>query len=162
QDLRNRIRGIDCINETNGAAMEQLDLNLLRVLVALDERRSVSGAAAVLERSQPAVSVALGKLREFFDDRLFVRSGNRMEPTPRAAGLIDSARAVLARVGTDIVAAPGFDPATSHRPVALALSDVGEMVMLPTILREVHRLMPEAAVRSVSLPPGDVASGLED
>ena len=142
--------------------MDPLDLNLLRVLVALDDRRSVSGAAAVLARSQPAVSVALGKLRDFFDDRLFVRSGNRMEPTPRAAGLIDSARAVLARVGTDIVAAPGFDPATSQRPIALALSDVGEMVMLPRILRELHTHMPKAAVRSVSLPPGSVASGLED
>lgn len=142
--------------------MDELDLNLLPVLVALDERRSVSGAAASLGRSQPAVSVALGKLREFFDDRLFVRSGNRMEPTPRAAGLIDSARTVLARVGTDIVAAPGFDPATSQRAIALALSDVGEMVMLPTILREARRLMPKAAVRSVSLPPGEVASGLEE
>ena len=141
--------------------MEELDLNLLRVLVALDDRRSVSGAAGVLGRSQPAVSVALGKLRGFFDDRLFVRSGNRMEPTPRAAGLIESARAVLARVG-DIVAAPGFDPATSQRPISLALSDVGEMVMLPAMLREVRRLMPKAAVRSVSLPPGEVASGLED
>jgi DNA-binding transcriptional LysR family regulator len=141
--------------------MEELDLNLLRVLVALDDRRSVSAAAAATGRSQPAVSVALGKLREFFDDRLFVRSGNRMEPTPRAAGLIDSARSVLARVG-DIVAAPRFDPATSQQAISLALSDVGEMVMLPTILREVRRLVPEAAVRSVSLPPGDVASGLED
>ena len=141
--------------------MDPLDLNLLRVLVALDDRRSVSGAAGVLGRSQPAVSVALGKLRGFFDDRLFVRSGNRMEPTPRAAGLIESARAVLARVG-DIVAAPGFDPATSQRPISLALSDVGEMVMLPAMLREVRRLMPKAAVRSVSLPPGEVASGLED
>jgi DNA-binding transcriptional LysR family regulator len=141
--------------------VDPLDLNLLRVLVALDDRRSVSGAAAVIGRSQPAVSVALGKLREFFDDRLFVRSGNRMEPTPRAAALVDSARGVLARVG-DIVAAPGFDPPASQRAVALALSDVGEMVMLPTILREMRRLMPKAAVRSVSLPPGDVASGLED
>jgi DNA-binding transcriptional LysR family regulator len=142
--------------------MEELDLNLLRVLVALDDRRSVSGAAAVLARSQPAVSVALGKLRGFFDDRLFVRSGNRMEPTPRAAGLIDAARSVLARVGTDIVAAPGFDPATSQHAISLAMSDVGEMIMLPKILREVRRLMPNAAVRSMSLPPAEVASGLED
>jgi len=131
------------------------------VLVALDDRRGVSGAAAVLGRSQPAVSVALGKLREFFDDRLFVRAGNRMEPTPRAAGLIDSARAVLARIGTDIVAAPGFDAAKSQRTVSIALSDVGEMVMMPGILREMRKRMPKAAIRSVSLPAEDVAHGLE-
>ena len=131
------------------------------MLVALDDRRGVSGAAAVLGRSQPAVSVALGKLREFFDDRLFVRAGNRMEPTPRAAGLIDSARAVLARIGTDIVAAPGFDAAKSQRTVSIALSDVGEMVMMPGILREMRKRMPKAAIRSVSLPAEDVAHGLE-
>lgn len=141
--------------------MEELDLNLLRVLVALDERRSVSGAAAAIGRSQPAVSVALGKLREFFGDRLFVRSGNRMEPTPRAAGLIDSARGVLARIGAEIVATQGFDAAKSQRTACIALSDVGEMVMLPGILREMRRRMPKAAIRSVSLPAEEVAHGLE-
>lgn len=58
--------------------MTQLDLNLLYVLVALDDRRSVSGAALQLQRSQPAVSAALSKLRAFFDDPLFVRTGNVM------------------------------------------------------------------------------------
>ena len=53
--------------------MSQLDLNLLYVLLALDEQRSVSRAAAKLGRSQPAVSAALAKLRTFFDDALFLR-----------------------------------------------------------------------------------------
>jgi DNA-binding transcriptional LysR family regulator len=141
--------------------LAELDLNLLYVLVALDERRSVSGAASTLGRSQPAVSVALGRLREFFGDRLFVRSGNSMQPTPRAAALVKSARAVLARVGADIVAAPGFDPARSPRTITLALSDVGEMVFLPTILREMRRVAPKAALRAISLPAPEVASGLE-
>jgi DNA-binding transcriptional LysR family regulator len=141
--------------------LAELDLNLLYVLVALDERRSVSGAASTLGRSQPAVSVALGRLREFFGDRLFVRSGNSMQPTPRAAALVNSARAVLSRVGTEIVAAPGFDSVRSQRAITLALSDVGEAVFLPAILREMRKLMPKAAVRSISLPAAEVANGLE-
>lgn len=141
--------------------MTELDLNLLYVLVALDERRSVSGAALKLQRSQPAVSAALAKLREFFNDPLFVRSGNSMQPTPRAATLIESARSVLGRIGTDIVATPAFEPSTSHQDITLALSDVGEVVFLPSILREVRRLAPRAAVRSVSLPASEVAAGLE-
>lgn len=141
--------------------MAELDLNLLYVLVALDEKRSVSGAALKLQRSQPAVSAALAKLREFFNDPLFVRSGNNMQPTPRAITLIESARSVLGRIGTDIVATPAFEPGTSHQDITLALSDVGEVVFLPAILREVRRLAPKAAVRSVSLPASEVASGLE-
>ncbi len=141
--------------------MTDLDLNLLYVLVALDERRSVSDAALKLHRSQPALSVALGKLREFFDDPLFVRSGNRMQPTPRATALIAAARAVLARIGADIVAAPAFDPGKSQRTVTFALSDVGEIVFLPAMLRKLRVLMPKATVRSVSPPAREVASALE-
>lgn len=138
-----------------------LDLNLLYVLVALDERRSVSGAAQKLRRSQPGVSVALARLRDFFGDPLFVRSGNGMQPTPRAAALIDSARAVLARVGADIVADPSFDPARSDRPITLVLSDVGEVVLLPALLKHLRIVAPNAMVRCVTLPPAEVALQLE-
>jgi DNA-binding transcriptional LysR family regulator len=141
--------------------MAELDLNLLYVLVALDERRSVSGAARKLHRSQPGISVALGKLRDFFGDPLFVRSGNGMQPTPRALTLIESARAVLARVGSDIVAELPFDPTKSTKPVTLVLSDVGEIVLLPTLLKRLRDLMPEAMVRSVTVPASDVALQLE-
>jgi len=141
--------------------MADLDLNLLYVLVALDERRSVSGAARKLHRSQPGISVALGKLRDFFGDPLFVRSGNGMQPTPRAETLIASARVVLARVGSDIVSEPPFDPSRSSRAVTLVLSDVGEVVLLPTLLKRLRQLMPNALVRSVTLPPTEVAVQLE-
>lgn len=141
--------------------VSELDLNLLYTLVALDEARSVSAAAVKLDKSQPAVSSALAKLREFFNDPLFVRSGNNMQPTPRALSLIESARFVLGRVGTDIVAAPTFDPATSQQPINLALSDVGEVVFLPILLKQLRRIAPRATVRSVSLTATDVGEGLE-
>jgi len=142
--------------------MAELDLNLLRVLVALGDERSVSGAAVRLGKSQPTVSTALGKLRAFFGDPLLIRSGNTMQPTPRALLLIDVARAILGRVHTEIEAAPTFDPTSSIQPFALALSDVGEVVFLPPILTELRRLAPKTMVRSVSMPPGEVAHGLED
>jgi DNA-binding transcriptional LysR family regulator len=142
--------------------MAELDLNLLRVLVALGDERSVSGAAVRLGKSQPSVSGALGKLRRFFGDPLLIRSGNTMQPTPRALLLINAARAVLVHVHTEIEAVPSFDAASSARPFSLALSDVGEVVFLPAILKELRRLAPLAMVRSVSLSPAGVAQGLED
>src|SRR5208282_1978459 len=141
--------------------MTELDLNLLKVLVALDETRSVSGAAAKLRRSQPSISVALGKLRHFFDDLLFVRTGHNMQPTPRATTLVAPARAVLARIGEEIVEAHEFEPLKSDRTVTLALSDVGEVVFLPTLLKHVREQMPKAMVRAVSLPASEVARQLE-
>ena len=141
--------------------LHQLDLNLLYVLVALENKRSVSAAALALQKSQPAVSGALARLRQFFNDPLFVRSGNSMQPTPRAATLIGAARQVLERVGADIVSTPTFNPENDHQTISVALSDVGEVVFLPAILRELRRRVPNALVRSVSLPAADVAAGLE-
>ena len=141
--------------------MSELDLNLLRVLVAIDDKRSVSAAAIQLQRSQPSVSSALGKLRTFFADPLFVRSGNTMQPTPRAVEIMDPVRGVLSRIGMEIVAAPTFEPASSHRPIVLALSDVGEVVFLPAILQHLRQVAREATLRSVSLPAEEVAAGLE-
>lgn len=142
--------------------MRDLDLNLLRVLVALHERRSVSAAAIKLQKSQPSVSAALGRLRTFFGDPLFIRSGNRMQPTPRATEIMGPVNEVLSRIGMEIVASPMFDPAQTHQPVVLALSDVGEVVFLPSLIAELRKSAPQASVRSVSLPPEDVADGLED
>ncbi|MFC4311823.1 LysR family transcriptional regulator [Steroidobacter flavus] len=141
--------------------MSELDLNLLYVLVALDDCRSVSDTAIKLHRSQPAVSAALGKLRGFFDDPLFVRIGNTMQPTPRGRGIVESARGILRSVGTDIIAAPVFDPATLTGPISLAMSDVGEIVFLPKLLKDLRRLAPQASINAVSLPAAQIAEGLE-
>jgi len=141
--------------------MSKLDLNLLSVLVALDERRSVSGAAQKLNRSQPAISAELAKLRNFFDDPLFLRSGNTMQPTPRATAAVKSARSILEQIDKEIVAPPKFDPATCANTVRLALSDVGEIVFLPTILKTLRQMMPKADLCAVSLPAAEIQSQLE-
>ena len=141
--------------------MPDLDLNLLRVLIAIAEKGSVSAAAIELQRSQPSVSAALGRLRAFFGDPLFVRSGNRMQPTPRMLEIIAPVRDVLTSIGTHIVASQTFNPAGSNPPIVLALSDVGEVVFLPSMIPALRRLAPQTNVRSVSLPAAEVSLGLE-
>ena len=67
--------------------LARIDLNLLIILQVLLEERNGSRAARRLHLSQSAVSKALGRLRETFDDPLFVRSAYGMDPTPRALDL---------------------------------------------------------------------------
>jgi DNA-binding transcriptional LysR family regulator len=140
--------------------MAELDLNLLRVLVAIDDKRSVSAAAVALQRSQPSVSSALGKLRTFFADPLFIRSGNTMQPTPRVAEIMGPVREVLSRIGTDIVAAPSFEPALSQRSIVIDISFVVDVVFLPSFLVELRREAPGLCLLSVSLPEDVMASWL--
>jgi DNA-binding transcriptional LysR family regulator len=139
----------------------KLDLNLLAILVALAEHRSVSGAARHLGMSQPAVSAALSRLRVSLGDPLFVRTARGMEATPRALTLLPPTRAALAIVDHEIVSPQGFDPATSDRKITLALSDIGEMVFLPKILKRLQAEAPGMTVRSVTLPVAQLERGLE-
>jgi DNA-binding transcriptional LysR family regulator len=141
--------------------MQDLDLNLIPYLVAMEEARNVSRAAERLGVSQPRVSTALGKLREYFGDPLFVRTSRGMEPTPRALALIPAARDALIRIEKGMLDAQDFDPATSTHTFSIALSDVGEIVFLPRLLQLFAERAPHANLRSVSLPPGQVERGLE-
>ncbi|CAB3792515.1 PCP degradation transcriptional activation protein [Paraburkholderia caffeinitolerans] len=141
--------------------MKELDLNLIPYLVAMDETRNVSRAAERMGVSQPRVSTALGKLREYFGDPLFVRTAHGMEPTPRALGLIPAARDALIRIEKGMLEAQDFDPATSTHTFSIALSDVGEIVFLPRLLQMFAERAPNANLRSVSLPHNQVERGLE-
>src|SRR5919201_6442923 len=67
--------------------LNSLDLNLLNALDALLREANVSRAALRLGLSQPAASHALQRLRDIFGDPLLVRTGVRMELTPRALAL---------------------------------------------------------------------------
>lgn len=75
-----------------------LDLNLLRVFDEVMAERNLTRAAAKLALTQPAVSNALRRLREVMGDDLVVRSGQGVEPTPRALALWPPVRQALAQL----------------------------------------------------------------
>ena len=93
-----------------------LDLNLLPILVALYDELSVSEAGRRLGMSQPSVSKALKRLRDSFDDPLFVRGPTGLVPTPRAHAIVRSARPHLRHLRDDLLKDEAFDPATNRRP----------------------------------------------
>ena len=113
-----------------------LDLNLLVALDALLETRSVSAAARRLNLSQPAMSAALARLRDYFGDDLLVATGKRMYPTAYAEGLALQLKEALAGLDALISNPTLFDPATSHRTFRILGSDyVTAAALVPLIER---------------------------
>lgn len=137
------------------------DLNLLRVLVALDRTRNVSRAAEELEMSQSGFSTALARLRQRFNNELFVRTNQGMTPTPRAIGIVETARHVLDNVQTGILEQPVFDPMTSNAKFRLSLADLAEVVFLPRLLKHLQRHAPLATVQSVSMTRDALSEAME-
>jgi DNA-binding transcriptional LysR family regulator len=141
--------------------VERLNLNLLPIAFALYEERSVSGAAKALGMSQPAVSMALRKLRAHFNDPLFIRAARGVVPTPRAHARGKASPPLMARLQEDLVFEQTFDAARSMRAFTFALSDVGEIVFLPRLIERLRAAAQHCSIRSVSMPPQQIARGLE-
>lgn len=118
-----------------------IDLNLLVVLDALLAERHVSRAAIRLNKSQPTVSHALGRLRHLLDDPLLVRHGGALQPTMRALEIAPRLAEALERMH-DLLAPSGFHPATARRSFRLAMSDYGATVVLPRLLPLLRRRAP--------------------
>jgi len=112
----------------------RLDLNLLVALDVLLSERSITRAAQRMNLTPSAMSSALSRLREYFDDELLAQVGRRMELTPRAAGLHDAVRDVLVRIDSTIAIQPEFNPATSDRTFRIFLSDYTQLVFAPHVL----------------------------
>lgn len=143
------------------ARMRKPDLNLLPIALALYDELNVSRAARVLGMSQPAVSMALRRLRTMFNDPLFIRAPSGVTPTPRAHALVRDMRPLVERLQEDLLTQERFDPALSARPISIALSDVGELVFLPKLLERFRARAPQCAIHSVSMPPEPLVDGLE-
>ena len=106
------------------ADLARHDLNALVTLHALLDSRSVTRAAQRLNLSQPAVSRTLARLRQAFDDPLFVRTHRGLRPTARAEALGPPLARLLEELGA-LLAPPEFDPASTSRRFQLATTDYG-------------------------------------
>lgn len=148
----------------NGLAMDdlrKLDLNLLIVFQHLLEERNISAVARKLDLSQPAVSNALRRLRLAFGDELFVRTGLGMLPTPLAEGMAGPVGEALALLAHMNDAAVPFDPAASSRRLRIAMSDVGEIHFMPSLMELCARHAPGVRIDSARVVGADLQRELE-
>lgn len=139
----------------------RLDLNLVFVFDALLRYQSVTRAATALNVTQGAVSHALKRLRTFFNDPLFTRSTAGIVPTPRALQLAVSVNEIASMVRRGLLNEAPFDPAQTGRTFSVALSDLGELAILPTLLAALRKVSPDSAIRTVQTQPNETHAMLE-
>jgi DNA-binding transcriptional LysR family regulator len=138
-----------------------LDLNLLPVFDALIRESSVSRAAIELGMSQSALSHALKRLRDFFGDPLFLKTGSGMQATPRALELLPSVLSVMGTVRGELLIKEGFDAKSARRMFSLCLTDMGELIFLPRLIERLRASAPHCTLRTLQLPPRQIAAALE-
>jgi DNA-binding transcriptional LysR family regulator len=119
-----------------------VDLNLVVVLRALLDERSVSRAARRLGLSQSATSHALGRLREVVKDPLFVRTRTGLVPTARAEAMATSVRTSLDALDETLFARAPFDPGTVKRTFHIRPSDYVEFLVIPRLVERLVQVAP--------------------
>jgi LysR family nod box-dependent transcriptional activator len=129
-----------------------LDLNLLTVLDALYTEQNVTRAALRLCLTQSAISAALGRLREHFNDPLFVSVGGKMVPTALMQTLEPRIRSVLEASREIVFAHTRFDPGQARRRFTIAASDYMIAVVMPEVQRRLGEVAPFIDLSLHTLP----------
>ncbi|WP_052239510.1 LysR family transcriptional regulator [Pseudomonas brassicacearum] len=141
--------------------IKDVDLNLLKVFDALRKKQSVTLAGDLMGLSQPAMSFALAKLRTLFDDPLFIRTSRGMQPTARALQIAEPVQRILEMVSSEVLPSTGFVPEHSDRQLVLCMSDIGEMVFLPRLMRMLDKTAPNLRIRTQALSSEQLEEGLD-
>jgi DNA-binding transcriptional LysR family regulator len=131
-----------------------VELRHIRIFLEMARTHSVSRTAEALEVTQPSVSIALARLRAFYSDPLFVRSGQKMLPTHRAQEMVEPLTAALTLFEQAKVESSAFDPATSTRRFSVAITEPGRVVFLPLLMQVLEELAPGVALDIVGIQPG--------
>lgn len=139
------------------AKLRGVDLNLLVALDALLQTSSVSGAAARVGLSTPAMSHALGRLRAQLDDPILVRAGQGMVPTPRADAMRGRVHELVGSALAVLEPEPEFDASTTDREIRIRASDYILATLGAELDQRVARQAPGVRLRFLPNTPHDPA-----
>ncbi len=141
--------------------LKNIDLNLLLIFDCIYREESITEAGERLGRTQSAVSHALERLRNLFDDPLFVRTANRMRPTPRAHQLAGPIQMALKNIQDVLIQPAEFSPEKLERTFAISMSDYCETVILPPLMKQLSQHAPNVRLEVLAPATTDPQQGLE-
>lgn len=141
--------------------IRELNFKLLIAFDAIMRNKSISQAAGELGVSQPTVSNHVGRLRIILGDTLFVRTSHGVLPTPYAETIYPYVRIALDALQEGLENAEKFDPAQTQRIFTLIMTDIGEVTILPELMKMLNIEAPGISIRTINLPPFEVADALQ-
>ena len=140
--------------------ISSFDLNLFVVMNAIYTEGSLTKAAEVVGITQPAVSNALARLRDKFDDELFIRTGSGMVPTHKTENIISDVQNALNLMQRSINEPGEFNPTSSERVFRISLGDISEGRILPYLLEHINKNSPGIVIESYYTDRKDIVHSL--
>ncbi|MGP0174688.1 LysR family transcriptional regulator [Pseudomonas sp. NCHU5208] len=128
--------------------LTKVDLNLFIVFDAIYTEANLTRAGQIVGITQPAVSNALARLRETFNDPLFVRTAQGMVPTPMAQNIIGPVRNALQLLRVSVQESRTFNPQQAGKTYRISMTDLSEQILLPPLFQRLRRLAPNVCIES--------------
>ncbi len=129
--------------------INRIDLNLLVVFDTIYAEASITRASRRLNLSQPAISHALGRLREMVEDPLFTRHGRLMTPTPLARRMIEPIRQSLQGIEATLTKGDRFAPASAVKHFTVGMREALETALLGKLMRSIAERAPRVTISTV-------------
>jgi len=136
----------------NKINIKTANLNLIRVLDALLTEQNVSKAADKLFLTQPAISHALNRLREIYQDDLLIRSAKGMEMTDLAVSIAPEVHELMRQAETLFSRKEQFNPLTSSYCFQIGIvGEFADFAIITPLMCEIAKLKSSLSVNAFHL-----------
>jgi len=150
------------MSDLSTSQLRRLDLTLLLVFLGMVRHRKAADVAAELGLTQSAISQAVKRLRDIFQDDLFLRRPHGMEPTATALALEDPVRSAVEALRGALGAARTFDPMQAEGVVRIAALDAEQAVLIPPLAARLRQAAPGLRLSVLPLGRGDAVEALTE
>lgn len=150
------------MTEFTNNEIRRLDLTLLLIFLGLVRHRKAQAVAAEIGLTQSAISQALKRLRDIFDDELFIRRPHGLEPTAVALSLEAPIAEAVETLRTALGRANAFDPATAQGSLRIAALDAEQAVIIPLLAPFLKANAPGLHLSVLPLARGDAVDALNE
>ena len=133
------------MSDINFSKIRRLDGGLLVIFQELMRHQRTTVVAENLSLSQSAISHALARLRELFEDPLFLRRPNGLEPTQRAKELLPQIEALIRLSSDTLETGKAFDPKETGRVFRLGGGDFMSTLIAAPLLNAFEKEAPNAS-----------------
>lgn len=142
--------------------IRRLDLTVLLIFLALMRTRKASDVAGELGLTNSSISHTLRRLREVFEDELFLRRPHGLEPTAFAVQIEPNIREAVDAIQSALSGPALFNPTSAEITLRLSASDREIATLLPKVMASMSQEAPGIRFSVRSLTRANSLRGLAD
>lgn len=140
--------------------LRRLDLTVMLIFLGLMRRQKASDVASDMGLTQSSISHALKRLRDIFEDDLFLRRPFGLEPTAVALALEPQIRSAVETLNSTLASQRRFDPEQTEGVLRIGALDYVLTTLFPKFIERVHIKAPNLRVTARSMVRKDAYEAL--